>query len=551
MPGGPQPPAAFQPGSHPPGVPGQYQVGPQVPFQPGDQPPFPPAQSPGAPQPGVPFPPPPPGAQQPGSAFPPPPPGGQPPFQPGQPPGAQPHGAFPPAPQPASAFPPGPPGRPSSQPAGPIPGQPIPGQPIPGQPLPGQPPQPPAALFSGSASVPAPSTQTPSPVGLPGYRPPHPPVQAPGHPEPAHQRPPVYGQPPVSGQPVSPRPVSSPPVSGQPQFGQPVSGQPLSSQVGSGHPVSSPPASLQPVSGQPVSGQPVSGQPVSGQPVSGPGSDPHAGEVTVRQAAVTTDSPGAGQWPPTQRSPAQQSTAQQRMPWTDPPAQEEGGAWQPRITPSPPRKPRLWLGLLIGVLVGLLVFGTAGFFVGRKTAEPEAQPTTTTPTQQTTGEMGAYQAGQLELNRTKFSGDLATIAEPWLAWMGGCSNSGDQFGPKLDPGEQTRVFCELNNLSVFFVQYKTIADRDTKRAAREKQNIDAQNLTQGAVAPSQKSTTSGKTTGNYIEYAYRNGTGNEARTTGGIWWEMDKAPVAAFIEVYWTDVGEKWEALRDVWQRYS
>jgi hypothetical protein len=384
-------------------------------------------------------------------------------------------------------------------------------------------------LFSGSATVPgqAPPNQQASPVGLPGYRPPHPPVQAPGYPEPPHQQPQAYGQPPVSAQPVSPRPVSSPPVSGQPLSGQPVSGQPFS--------------------GQPVSGQPVSGHPGSGHPAS----DPHPGGVTVRQSPATADPSGAAQWPPTQPSPAQQSTPQERMPWTDPPAREEGASWQPRITPSPPRKPRLWLGILIGALVGLLVFGTAGFFVGRKTAEPEAKPTTTTPTPRDTGEMGAYQAGQLELNRKKFTGDLATIAEPWLAWMGGCSNSADQFGPKLDPGEQTRVFCELNNLSVFFVQYKTIADRDTKRAAREKQNIDAQALTPGAAAPSQKTTTSGKTSGNYIEYAYRNGSGNEARTTGGIWWEMDKAPVAAFIEVYWIDVGEKWEAMRDVWQRYS
>ena len=43
----------------------------------------------------------------------------------------------------------------------------------------------------------------------------------------------------------------------------------------------------------------------------------------------------------------------------------------------------------------------------------------------------------------------------------------------------------VHNLSVFFVQYKTIADRDTKRAAREKQNIDAQALTPGAVPPLQ------------------------------------------------------------------
>jgi hypothetical protein len=238
------------------------------------------------------------------------------------------------------------------------------------------------------------------------------------------------------------------------------------------------------------------------------------------------------------------------MPWTDPPA-EDAQTWRPRIEPSPPRKSRLVLGILIGALAGLLVFGAAGFFIGRTTADPEATPTTSPPTARPTGALPPYEAGQLELNRAKFSGDLATIAEPWLASVGGCVSSSDQFGPKLDPGEQTRVFCEFNNVSVFFVQYKSVADRDAKRATRQKQNTDAQALTPGAAQPSRKTTPSGKATGNYIEYAFRAGSNTQARTTCGIWWELENAPVAAFIEVYWTDIGEKWDALRDVWQRYG
>jgi hypothetical protein len=339
-----------------------------------------------------------------------------------------------------------------------------------------------------------------------------------------------------------------------PVSAQPVSGHPVSAQ-----PVSTPPVSAQPVSGHPVSAHPVSGQPVSAQALAGETTVAHgqaaaqASPGGVSTAFPGTEPPTPAQWPALapQQSPPQQSPPQQRMPWTDPTPPEDGQTWRPRIEPSPPRKPRLGLGILIGVLAGLLVFGTAGYFVGRAMApEAKAQPTTS-PTPRPTGSLPAYEAGQLELNRKKFTGDLATIAEPWLASVGGCSNSADQFGPKLDAGEQTRVFCELNNLSVFFVQYKSMADRDTKRATRQKQNSDAQALTPGAAGPSQKTTPSGKATGNYIEYAYRGGSGNQARTTSGIWWEMDKAPVAAFIEVYWSDIGEKWDPLRDVWQRYS
>jgi hypothetical protein len=286
----------------------------------------------------------------------------------------------------------------------------------------------------------------------------------------------------------------------------------------------------------------MSAQPVSGQPA------PAYGPV---------EPPTPTQWP--QQQPHQPAQPQQQPPqvqqpqraWTDPAPVEQGQQWQPRITPSPPKPSRLGLGILIGVLVGLLLFGTAGYFAGDYLASSDPDPAPTA-SPRPTGSIGPYEAGQLELNRAKFTGDLAVIAEPWLAWVGGCASSGEQFGPKLEAGEQTRVFCEYNNVSVYFVQYKTVADRDNKRTARQKQNTDAQALTPGAAAPSKKGGTSGKTNGTYIEYAYRVGTGDQARTTSGIWWEQDSAPVAAFIEVFWTDgIGEKWDALRDVWLRYS
>jgi hypothetical protein len=267
-------------------------------------------------------------------------------------------------------------------------------------------------------------------------------------------------------------------------------------------------------------------------------------------STATSSSPGSTA-PATAGAQGQWSPPAQRSPWTEPTSPPERQSWQPRIAPSPPRKGRLAVGILIGVLVGLVVFGTAGYFVGdyRAGSEPTSPPSPSGPLP--TGSLPAYETGQLALNRSKVSGDLAVIAEPWLAWVGGCSSSADQFGQKLETGEQTRVFCEYSNVSVFFVQYKTVADRDAKRAARQRQNTDAQALTPGAQPPSKKTGTSGRTTGQYIEYAFRIGSGDQARTVAGIWWEQDGAPVAAYIEVLWTGIDQKWEPFRDLWTRYG
>ena len=142
-------------------------------------------------------------------------------------------------------------------------------------------------------------------------------------------------------------------------------------------------------------------------------------------------------WPNQPGPPSQPS--QPPPAWTEPPPLDSGQSWQPRITPSPPRRGRLGLGILIGVLAGLLVFGTAGYFTGNYLASPEPEPSTTTAPRPT-GSMGAYEAGQLELNRKRFTGDLAVISEPWLAWVGGCAQQrrplrpetrGRRAGPRL------------------------------------------------------------------------------------------------------------------------
>ncbi len=201
------------------------------------------------------------------------------------------------------------------------------------------------------------------------------------------------------------------------------------------------------------------------------------------------------------------------------------------------------------MLVGLLLFGSTGFLVGLRSGGSEGD------TAPAAGRYGAsdaapllvFESNQLALNRPKFDGDLLRLAESWLPWVGGCANDVNLRGPQAT-GERFRIFCRLNNLDVYFIQYTSVPERDKARAVREQQNGDATTLAPGAAAPVQRPTTSGRTTGSYIEFAF----GAGASTVAGIWWENTATPVAAYFETLWTEgVGERWEPMREVWRRYS
>lgn len=228
-------------------------------------------------------------------------------------------------------------------------------------------------------------------------------------------------------------------------------------------------------------------------------------------------------------------------------------SWQPRIVPSPPpQRGKLLIGLLIGLVSGLLVFGVSGFFVGRLTAGESSSPggvagPTASPS------AGPYEQTLLALNQPKFSGELAAFAEPWLTVIAGCLKDGDTGGPELGRGEATRVFCEYGAMSIYFVQYQSTAERDKARLRNLSHNLDARESTPG-VKPGEEGlkTPSGHSTGSYIEYAYKAGSGDKARVVSALWWDDDTAPVGAFLLAYWEDgVGKSWEPMRDVWARHS
>jgi hypothetical protein len=222
----------------------------------------------------------------------------------------------------------------------------------------------------------------------------------------------------------------------------------------------------------------------------------------------------------------------------------------PRIEPTPKQpRSRYLVPALAGLLAGLVIFGTGGWFLGRSTAggDPAPTPTRTTPAP-TAAALAPYEQNQVTINQPKFTGPLAPVAQGWLARLSGCSRSGEKGGPVLNKGEKTRVRCEMDAMSVIFVEYATVADRDKARVKTLGQNVDARTLTPGAGAAVERATPSGRTNGNYVEYAYQ----ASGRTVSGIWWDDSATPVAAYLLAYWKEgTGQKWEPMRDVWARYA
>ncbi len=233
---------------------------------------------------------------------------------------------------------------------------------------------------------------------------------------------------------------------------------------------------------------------------------------------------------------------------------EAVSSYQPRITPSPPRRKPVG-AILIGLLAGLIVFGPTGYVAGtlfsdRKVDTPGSAKSTS-PEPVPTSSLSGYEASQLTLNRAKFKGDLAVLAEPWLAHVGGCLDNTESRGPELQIGEEVRIYCRYSGVAVYFVQYKSMTDLDKVNLARRKQNIDAMTMAPGAAPVTKKPSASGKSNGNYIEFAYKGPT-EDPQVTVGIWWDKEDAPVAAYLEAPWVEgLGERWEPLRDIWQRYS
>jgi hypothetical protein len=225
------------------------------------------------------------------------------------------------------------------------------------------------------------------------------------------------------------------------------------------------------------------------------------------------------------------------------PADPDAG-WQRRIAPSPPR--RSVLPVLIAVVLAVLIAGPGGYLAATLTSndkDPKPEPSPVA-----SSELPPFEANQRDANRAKFNSDLAAFAENWLPYVGGCISDTDPGNNRLQQGEKSRISCRAGGLGISFVLYTSIADRDAIRVHREKQNREGGALAPGVAAPSVKAGASGKS-GNYVEYAFRDGTG---KTIAGIWWDRQDLAVTAYVEAAWTnDLRDSWEPLREVWQRRS
>ncbi|NBE81722.1 hypothetical protein [Micromonospora rubida] len=318
--------------------------------------------------------------------------------------------------------------------------------------------------------------------------------------------------PPPPPQPMSPQPISAQPMSAQPMSAQPVSPQPISAQP---QPTSAPP-------------QPVSVPP---QPTSGPPQLPW-----VPQPWAVTPQPVSG---------APLSPAAEPTPGSSPPYDTFSAPGR-RIAPvDPPRRSRtgLWAAM---VVLAAVVAGGAGVFVGTTLDDDGAAPG---PGPSASPTVAPFEANQFSLNKPKFEGDLAPLAEPWLARMGGCAADTEAGGPKRPADEKRHVFCRYGGLSLHFGLYEARSTKDTARAYRQQLNLAGGSLAPGLREATRTTGGVSGAAGSYIEYAFK---GDDGRTICGVWWDRDDGLAALYLETLCeAGVGGNWDALRDLWRRTS
>ncbi|WP_231605775.1 hypothetical protein [Micromonospora sp. HK10] len=78
---------------------------------------------------------------------------------------------------------------------------------------------------------------------------------------------------------------------------------------------------------------------------------------------------------------------------------------------------------------------------------------------------GPFAERQASVNRSHIpTKQLAEFAAPWLARMGDCTGDTQSGGPERGDGEQTRTRCTAGIVTVYWISYRSIADRDAAQA---------------------------------------------------------------------------------------
>jgi len=344
----------------------------------------------------------------------------------------------------------------------------------------------------------------------------------------------VYDSSTPQHQPTSPSPYEQTVQFGAPQPG-PQQWSPTSGAPDPGLPGSGPPHQGYPDPGMPSSGPPHPGYPGSGMPSSGP---PHPGYPSSGGPGY----PSSG--PPSSGAPWQTSGPPDQY-GLDPVSPDIFSAppfGQRRIEPTPkPARSKLLLGLLIGAAAGVLVAGTAGFFLGRGTAgdDPPRSGTVAEP---------ARLAELRAANGAKFTGELATLAGPWLADMSGCAADTEAGGPELSKGQQAHVLCRDGGMYIHFVTYTSADSLAADRDYRRQLALASQAIIPGVEQSGRKLGGVTGAAGTYVEYGVRP---EKQQALCGVWWDLDNSSSAVYVDVLCDTLGGKWDPLRGVWERHS
>jgi hypothetical protein len=216
------------------------------------------------------------------------------------------------------------------------------------------------------------------------------------------------------------------------------------------------------------------------------------------------------------------------------------------VEPEPQARPRQLGPALVGLFVGLLIFGSTGYLIGVR-ADDGASPTTAVAG---TASADGFAVRNAAI-RAGIDPALLPVAESWLPFVESCTDGDEPAGPRPQPGEEARLSCRVNGLDLGFIRYASVADRNRAAEARRRQNAAAAMLTPGIAAPGRGTAAAGRVNGNYIEYA-TGPTAAGAPTVSGIWWDDTETPVAAYLETAWqAGAGGSWDTLREVWRRLS
>lgn len=279
-----------------------------------------------------------------------------------------------------------------------------------------------------------------------------------------------------------------------------------------------------------------------------PGQETVAGTDRARLDIAPTPLPRAqdtASWQPNRLPPG-------RLPLPSSPSPEP--AQQPV---EPGRSPRRWPSrrrqTAAAAVIGLLLIGT-GYVGGRLTPRARVSPPRSVASAEPGRPSGSYAERQRAVNLTSLpAGDVVNFAQPWLTTVSDCRSNTTAGGPALGAGEQNRTRCSAGVATLYLVSYRTAADRDQARTRYLSLAATAASIAPQAAAPTRRPTSSGNSTGWYVEYAYRDLDDTPGgAVVAGLWWDSERSLAAGYLVAYWSDgLASSWAPLRDLWNRTS